>query len=55
MKLIEIYNYLESFAPLEFQESYDNSGLQMGDESDASSRERLERLEKELIQKLQDH
>lgn len=31
MKLIEIYNYLESFAPLEFQESYDNSGLQMGD------------------------
>lgn len=31
MKLTEITNYLESFAPLPFQESYDNSGLIIGD------------------------
>jgi len=31
MKLREITHYLESFAPLSFQESYDNSGLIIGD------------------------
>lgn len=31
MKLSEIISYLESFAPLSFQESYDNSGLIIGD------------------------
>jgi len=31
MKLTEITTYLESFAPLSFQESYDNSGLIIGD------------------------
>ena len=31
MKLSEITSYLESFAPLSFQESYDNSGLTIGD------------------------
>ena len=33
MKLKEITNYLESIAPLTFQESYDNSGLIIGDAS----------------------
>jgi len=33
MKLKEITNYLESIAPLSFQESYDNSGLIIGDAS----------------------
>ena len=33
MKLKEITNYLESIAPLAFQESYDNSGLIIGDAS----------------------
>ena len=33
MKLKEITNYLESFAPLSYQESYDNSGLICGDET----------------------
>lgn len=32
MKLAEIISLLESFAPLSYQESYDNSGLQVGDE-----------------------
>jgi dinuclear metal center YbgI/SA1388 family protein len=32
MKLVEITSLLESFAPLSYQESYDNSGLQVGDE-----------------------
>ena len=31
MKLIDITNYLESFAPLRYQESYDNSGFLIGD------------------------
>ncbi len=31
MKLTEITTYLESFAPLSFQESYDNAGLIVGD------------------------
>ena len=33
MKLKEITNYLESIAPLAFQQSYDNSGLIIGDAS----------------------
>lgn len=33
MKLKEITNYLESFAPLSYQESYDNAGLICGDET----------------------
>ncbi len=33
MELKEITNYLESIAPLAFQESYDNSGLIIGDAS----------------------
>ncbi len=33
MKLKEITNYLESFAPLSYQESYDNAGLICGDEN----------------------
>ena len=33
MKLIEIIEYLESVAPLSYQESYDNSGLLLGDEN----------------------
>jgi dinuclear metal center YbgI/SA1388 family protein len=32
MKLVEITSLLESFAPLSYQESYDNSGLLVGDE-----------------------
>ena len=32
MKLSEIISLLESFAPLSYQESYDNSGLLIGDE-----------------------
>jgi dinuclear metal center YbgI/SA1388 family protein len=31
MKLAEITNYLESIAPLQYQEDYDNSGLIVGD------------------------
>ncbi len=31
MKLTEITNYLESVAPLHYQESYDNAGLLVGD------------------------
>ena len=31
MKLSEITSYLESIAPLAYQESYDNSGLLVGD------------------------
>lgn len=31
MKLAEITNYLESIAPLNYQEDYDNSGLIVGD------------------------
>ncbi|HDR67673.1 MAG TPA: Nif3-like dinuclear metal center hexameric protein, partial [Bacteroidaceae bacterium] len=31
MKLSEITSYLEGIAPLSIQESYDNSGLQVGD------------------------
>ena len=31
IKLKEITGYLESLAPLSYQESYDNSGLQVGD------------------------
>ena len=34
MKLKELTSYIDSFAPLAFQESYDNSGLQIGN-SDA--------------------
>src|SRR5690606_11849633 len=30
MKLIEITNFLENLAPLDWQESYDNSGLIVG-------------------------
>ena len=33
MKLIEIIEYLESIAPLSYQENYDNSGLLVGDEN----------------------
>lgn len=32
MKLGELTSYLESIAPLRFQESYDNSGILLGDE-----------------------
>lgn len=32
MKAAEIINVLETFAPLSYQESYDNSGLQIGDD-----------------------
>ena len=32
MKLAEIISLLESFAPLSYQESYDNAGLLIGDE-----------------------
>jgi len=31
MKLIDIYNYLDEISPFELQESWDNSGLQVGD------------------------
>ena len=31
MRLLEITNYLESIAPLNYQEDYDNSGLIIGD------------------------
>ncbi len=31
MKLLEIYNYLDSISPFELQESWDNSGLLIGD------------------------
>ena len=31
MKVKDVTNYLESIAPLNLQESYDNSGLQVGD------------------------
>ena len=31
MNIKEITNYLESIAPLAYQESYDNSGLIVGD------------------------
>lgn len=34
MKIREITNYLESIAPLEYQESYDNAGLILGNPSD---------------------
>ncbi len=37
MKIKEITNYLESIAPLHFQESYDNSGLIVGDENTETS------------------
>ena len=33
MKINEITNYLESLAPLELQEDYDNSGFITGDKS----------------------
>ena len=33
MKLIEIIEYLEIVAPLSYQESYDNSGLLVGDKN----------------------
>ena len=33
MKITEITNYLESIAPLHFQEDYDNSGLLVGNEN----------------------
>ena len=33
MKIKEITNYLESIAPLHFQEDYDNSGLLVGNEN----------------------
>jgi putative NIF3 family GTP cyclohydrolase 1 type 2 len=31
MKIKEIIHEIENFAPLKFQESYDNSGIQVGD------------------------
>ena len=31
MKIKDVTNYLESFAPLSIQENYDNSGLIVGD------------------------
>ncbi|HHH53799.1 MAG TPA: Nif3-like dinuclear metal center hexameric protein, partial [Bacteroidetes bacterium] len=31
MKIKEITDYLETIAPLEYQEKYDNSGLIVGD------------------------
>ena len=31
MKIKEITNFLEGYAPLHYQESYDNSGLIVGD------------------------
>ena len=31
MKIKQVTNFLESFAPLEYQESYDNCGLIVGD------------------------
>ena len=31
MKVKDVTKYLESIAPLQLQESYDNSGLQVGD------------------------
>ena len=31
MKVKDVTNYLESIAPLQLQESYDNSGWQVGD------------------------
>ena len=34
MKLFEITNFLESLAPLNYQEDYDNSGLIVGSEND---------------------
>lgn len=37
MKLAEITNYLESIAPLNYQEDYDNSGLIVGDINDEIS------------------
>ena len=33
MKIKEITNFLEGYAPLHYQESYDNSGLIIGDEN----------------------
>ena len=33
MKIKEITNFLEGYAPLHYQESYDNSGLIVGDEN----------------------
>ena len=37
MKIIEVVNALEKFAPLPLQEDYDNAGLQVGlTETDAS-------------------
>jgi len=30
MKLLDLTNYLEEYAPLHYQESYDNSGMQIG-------------------------
>ena len=38
MKIKDVTSYLESIAPLDFQESYDNSGLIVGDlESEVTS------------------
>ena len=31
MKIIEVTNFLEQYAPLEYQETYDNCGLIIGD------------------------
>ena len=38
MQISEITNYIESIAPLSFQESYDNSGLLIGSHSDEIER-----------------
>ena len=32
MKIKEVTNFLESYAPLQYQESYDNCGLIVGDD-----------------------
>ena len=37
MKVKDVTNYLESIAPLSLQESYDNSGLLVGDKEDKVS------------------
>ena len=37
MKIKEITNYIESIAPLSYQESYDNAGLIVGNESDETN------------------
>ena len=56
MKILEIYEYLNTLSPFEIQESWDNSGLLIGDFKDDISKIALSiDVDEKLIDSLDDN